>query len=220
MDSAIYWAGQMISYGPENPWGYFFLGAGYFAIDDLDEAREAFEKVHELSPGILINQYNLAHTYRSLGEYDLAVELLRRINETFPEEKDAFYYLGICYKLMGENEMAISAYQKFLSMIEQQESEYPDNPRTLMTKGTVLTRLGRIEEGMETGRRGYEMDTAHHYSYARLLSVQDYTEEALHHLEIAIENGSRDLCWIKMDPALSSFKNDERFQRLLDQYFH
>ena len=88
-----------------------------------------------------------------------------------------------------------------------------------MTKGTVLSRLGRKEEGMEVGKMGFEMDTAYHYSYAQVLAIQQYTEDALHHLEIALENGYMDLCWIKMDPDLSSLQNDERFLRLLERYF-
>jgi hypothetical protein len=100
------------------------------------------------------------------------------------------------------------------------ESEHPDNPVTIIAKGIVLSRLGMIEEGMKVGKRGFEMDTASHFDYARLLAVQQYTEEALRHLEIAIENGYRDLCWIKMDPDLSSLQNDERFLRLLERYFN
>ena len=220
IDSAIFWAGKMIDFGPENPWGYFYLGAGYFGIDELEKARDAFAKARELAPGMILNQYNLAHTYRALGKYELAVEVLKEIIEIDPDESDVYYYLGICYNLMGADEMAISNYQKFLSMTEYQVSENPNNPVTLMTKGTVLSRLGRREEGMEVGKRGFEMDTAYHYSYAGLLAVQQYTEEALHHLEIALENGFLDLPWIKMDPDLTSLQHDERFLRLLERYFN
>ncbi len=220
IDSAIYWARKMISFGPENPWGYIFLGAGYFAIDELEKAQEAFIKVRELSPGILVNQYNLAHTYRALGKYELAIGVLQKISELNPGESNAVYYQGICYEQMGAEELAKASYQKFLSITESQESAYPDNPVILMTKGTVLTRLGRNEEGMEAGRRGYEMDTVYHYSYAQVLAVQQYTEEALHHLEIAMEAGYRDLCWIKMDPDISSLQEEERFHQLLDRYFN
>lgn len=220
MDSAVFWARKMISYGPENPWGYLYLGVGYFAKDELRKARDEFEKVRELSPGIIINQYNLAHTYRALEEYELAVEVLKSIIEINPEKSDAYYYLGICYNLMGADETAVANYQKFLSMTEYQISENPHSPVTLMAKGAVLSRLGRREEGMEVGNRGFEMDTTYHYNYAQVLALQQYTEEALHHLEIALENGFLDLCWIKMDPDLSSLQHDECFLRLLERYFN
>lgn len=219
-DSAYFWSKQMINFGPENPWGYFYMGVAYFNMDEIDRAREKFEKARELSPGLLLNLYNLAHTYRILGEYNLAVEVLKRILELYPEESDPFYYLGICHNLMGADELAISSYQEFLSLTESQILEDPGNSAILLTKGIVLTRLGRKEEGMETGRRGYEMDTAKHYNYTQLLAVQNKTEEAFHHLEIAIETGFLDQCWIKMDPDLSSLQEEERFNWLLNHYFN
>ncbi len=219
-DSAIHWAKKIISFNPENPWGCFYLGVGYFIQDNLAEAMEAFEKGREFNPELLINQYNLAHTYRALEKYEPAVVVLKKIIESRSEESDAHYYLGICYELMGADELAISHYEKFLSMMEDMESEIPHNPVTLIAKGTVLSRLGMKEEGMESGRRGYELDSSNHYSFVQLLAVQQYPEQALHHLEIAIEDGFRDICWIKMDPDLSSLKNDERFLRLLDRYFN
>ncbi|MCK4989652.1 MAG: tetratricopeptide repeat protein, partial [Bacteroidales bacterium] len=218
-DSAMFWTRKMLTYGPENPWAYFYLGVVNFAMDELEKAREAFEKVRELSPGIIVNLYNLAHTYRTLEKHELAIHVLKEIIAINPEESDAYYYQGISCELMGADETAIANYQKSLSMTEYQESENPHNPVTLMTKGTVLSRLGRKEEGMEVGKMGFEMDTAYHYSYAQVLAIQQYTEDALHHLEIALENGYMDLCWIKMDPDLSSLQNDERFLRLLERYF-
>ena len=219
-DSSIHWAKKMISYNPENPWGCFYLGVGYFIQDNLAEAMEAFEKGREFNPELLINQYNLAHTYRALEKYEQAVVVLKKIIESRSEESDAHYYLGICYELMGADELAISHYEKVLSMVEDMESENPHNPVTLITKGTVLSRLGMKEEGMEAGRRGFELDSSNHYSFVKLLAVQQYPEQALHHLEIALEDGFWDICWIKMDPDLSSLKNDERFLRLLDRYFN
>jgi len=52
--------------------------------------------------------------------------------------------------------------------------------------------------------------------------VESLPEEAdaYYYLGIAIKDGFLDICWIKMDPDLSSLKNDERFLRLLDRYFN
>jgi len=220
MDSTLYWAKRMLSFDPDNPWANFYLGLGYFGMNEQEKAREAFEKARGLSPRLLLNLNRLAQTYRILGNYEQAVEVLKEIIEINPEGSDAYYYLGICYILMGTDEMAISNYRKSLSIIESLESEHPDNPFTIMAKGTVLSRLGMIEEGMKAGKRGFEMDTANHYNFARFLAVQQDTEKALRHLEIAIENGYRDLCWIKMDPDLSSLQNDERFLSMMERHFN
>jgi len=212
VDSAMYWAQRMISIGPENPWGYFYLGVCYFERDELEKAREAFEKVRELSPGINRNLYNLAHTYIALEEFELAIDVFKSIEQT-----GAVYDLGLCYEVMGDDKQAKIQYEKYLSILE---SEAPDTPINLIAKGIVLSRLGRKKEGMETGRRGFEQDSSLHYGFAQLLAVQQYPEQALHHLEKAFENGYWDLVNIKMNQELSSLKNDERFLRLMEQYVH
>jgi tetratricopeptide (TPR) repeat protein len=212
IDSAMYWAQRMISIGPENPWGHFYLGVCYFEIDELEKARYEFEKVREISPGIKVNLYNLAHTLIALEEFELAIDVFKNI-----EGAGAIYDLGLCYEVMGADKLAVIQYEKYLSILE---SEAPDTPINLIAKGIVLSRLGRKEEGMETGRRGFEQDSSLHYGFAQLLAVQQYPEQALHHLEKAFENGYWDLVEIKMNQELSSLKNDERFLRLMEQYLN
>ncbi len=210
IDSAMYWAQEMISTDPENPWGYFYLGVCYFEIDELEKASRAFEKVRELSPGINRNLYNLAHTYIALEEFELAIEVFKSIDQA-----GAVYDLGLCYEVMGNDKQARIQYEKYLSMLK---SEAQDTPVNLIAKGITLTRLGKKEEGMELGRKGFEQDSSLHYGFAQLLAVQQYPEQALYHLEKAFENGYWDLVNIKMNQELSSLKSDERFLRLMEQY--
>lgn len=217
VDSAMYWAQRMISIGPENPWGHFYLGVCYFEKDELEKARSEFEKARELSPGITVNLYNLAYTYIALEKFELAMDVFKQMIESWPEEAGAIYDLGVCYELMGADKPAVIQYEKYLDILEK---EAPDTPASLIAKGVALTRLGRKEEGMETGRRGFEQDSSLHYGFARLLAVQQYPEQALDQLEMAIANGYQDLCEIKMNLDLSSLKNDERFLRLMDQYLN
>lgn len=220
IDSAMYWAKRMISIGPENTWGYLYLGVCYFVKDEPEKARYEFEKFRELSPGIKGNLYNLAFTYIALEEFELAIDLYKNMLESWPEEAGAIYDLGLCYELMGADKQAVIQYENYLSFLESKEIESLNNPVNLIAKGIVLTRLGRKEEGMETGRRGFELDSSNNYAFAQLLAVQEYPEQALHHLEIAFANGFLDLRAIKMNLELSSLKNDERFLRLMEQYFN
>jgi tetratricopeptide (TPR) repeat protein len=210
----------MIEIAPENPWGHFYLGVCYFEEDDLEKARDEFEKVRELSPAIEVNLYNLALTYQVLGEFELAIAVLKDIIEFRSEARLAHYYLGICYELNGDDEPAKTHYENYLSILNSMELESPDDPGILIDKGRVLTRLGRKEEGMEIGRRGFELDSSYHYNFAQLLAVQQYPEQALHHLENAFVNGSRNLFLIKIDPDLSSLKDNEHFLRLMEHYIY
>ncbi len=220
-DSVIIWSERMINHGPDNGWGYFYLGSGYFARDDLIKAEESYEKASELISGFTLNLYRLANIKRILGRYEEAVGILKNMAELNPQEAPVYYQLGINYQLLGEQEMAETNYRKFKSFTEQLKLEKPENPVTYISQGLVLSRLGQMEEGLEVGTWGFEMDTSDHYNYARLLAVQMKEDQALEQIEMALKNGYRDHSWLKMDPDLSFLQGKESFsfQELLERYF-
>jgi tetratricopeptide (TPR) repeat protein len=162
----------------------------------------------------------LAHTYRILGIPAKAIEVLKAILQINPNEGPPHYNLGVYYQLMGKNELAHEHYVKFRSIAENWEKEYPDMPDTYIVLGAILTRLGEIEKGWEIGKRALELDSTFHFRYAEFLTVQDKKEEALYHLELALENGYRDLCWIKLNPDLYELQSEDRFDELLNRYFN
>ncbi len=40
MDSVVCWAQKMTYYGPENPWGYYYLGSAYVGLGEFKKAEE------------------------------------------------------------------------------------------------------------------------------------------------------------------------------------
>jgi len=220
MDSAMFWSNRMISAEPGNGWGYFYLGSCYFGQDDYDKAEREFEKAREFSPELVLSLYRLAYTYRTLEKYDKAVEVLEEIIRINITESPAFYNLGICYELMGEDDKAREKYLQYKSRTDYWEKQFPDNPLTFLSKGLVLTRLGEKEEGFKAGMKAFEMDTSNHFDFAGFLAVQDRKSEALDHLELALEQGYRDICWMKMESNVSLLRDEPRFKQLLKQYFN
>jgi len=220
LDSALFWSNRMISTEPENGWGYFYLGSCYFGLDEYGKAEREFEKARELAPELVLSLYRLSNTYRTLEKYDRAVEVLEDIISINITESPAFYYLGICYELMGEEEKAREKYLQYKSRTDYWEKQFPDNPTTFLSKGLVLTRLGQKEEGFKAGMKAFEMDTSNHFDFAGFLAVQDKNSEALDHLELAFEQGYRDICWMKMDPNVALLRDEPRYKQLLNQYFY
>ena len=55
---------------------------------------------------------------------------------------------------------------------------------------------------------------------AELLAVQDKKSEALDQLEMAIENGYRDLTWIKLSPNMHNLHKEARYQDLIKKQFN
>jgi tetratricopeptide (TPR) repeat protein len=220
LDSALFWSNRMISTEPENGWGYFYLGSCYFGLDEYGKAEREFEKARELAPELVLNLYRLANTYRTLEKYDRAVEVLEDIIRINITESPAFYNLGICYELMGEEEKAREKYLQYKSRTDYWEKQFPDNPNTFFSKGLVLTRLGQKEEGFKAGMKAFEMDTSNHFDFAGFLAVQDKKSEALDQLELALEQGYRDICWMKMEANVALLRDEPRFKQLLNQYFY
>lgn len=220
MDSVFIWSEKMIKIGPENPWGYYYLGSAYVGMDEFEKANEAYSKARDLNPNLLQNQYRLAYTYRRLGMPEKAIEILKEILQINPNENFSFYVLGIYYQLTGEAELSREYYLKYRSIAEFWEKEYPDMPDTYVVLGRILTRLGEKDAGWEIGKKALELDSTFHVRHAELLAVQDKKEEALDHLELALENGYRDLCWIILNPDLFELQKEDRFDELINRYFN
>jgi tetratricopeptide (TPR) repeat protein len=121
---------------------------------------------------------------------------------------------------MGMDDKARERYLQYKSFTEYWEKTFPDYPATFLSKGIVLTRLGEMEEGLEAGMKGIAMDTSNHFNIARFLAVQGKTIEALDHLEIALEQGYRQIVWIKMEPDMALLWDEPRYKQLLNQYFY
>ena len=219
MDSALTWSDRMIMHGPQNAWGYFYLGSAFVGIDSLDIAEIAYLKARNLDPDLFLNQYRLAHVYRLRGMYVKAIEVLEEILIINSEETSAHYDLGINYDLMGDHENARNHFLEFRKIAEQWVYDDPDDPGSFIANGVVLTRLGEKKAGWETGKRGYELDSTIHFRFAQLLAVQDRKIEAFDQLEKALENGYRDLVWLKLHPDLQVLHGEVRYQDLINEFF-
>lgn len=219
-DSVILWSKKMLEYAPDNGWAYFYLGSGYFALGDTVLAEKAFERCSELIPGMPLNDFRLANTKRVLGKYEEGVVVLKNLLKLNPSATNAYYQMGFIYQFMGNVEEAESSYQQFADITELWMDENPENPASFYIHAKVLIRLGDIEQGKQIGEEAFKMDSSKHMEYAMLLAVQQDIDRALEQVELALRNGYRANCWIRMNPDLHSLQEKERFKVLLDQYFN
>ena len=220
MDSALVWSEKMIEAGPENPWGYFYLGSVYVGLDNLERAEIEYAKARDLDPNLLINLYRSAHVYRLLEKYDKAIEALESILDKNPKEVSAHYDLGVNYSLLGDRENSRNQFLEFKQTFKEYLDDNPDNLGVLIAYGVVLTRLGEKDSGWEIGKRAIEIDPTSHFRFAELLAAQNKKSEALDQLEKALENGYRDLTWIKLNPEINLLHEEVRYQELINKYFN
>ncbi len=95
----------------------------------------------------------------------------------------------------------------------------PGNLAALAELAHVLTRLGRVEEGLSADRRLVELapeSPTVHYNLACSLCLSGHASSAIEELERAIELGYTDVEHLLEDDDLISLRPDSRFQRLVE----
>lgn len=219
IDSAYTWSKRMIDNGPDSPWGYFYLGSAYVAMDKLEKAKQQYIKVDSLDSDLTLNKYRLAHTFRLMGNYRNAIEILKEILDKDPNEVPAIYNIGVNYQLQGDSVTAREYFTQYLINAKKWEETYPDNPLTYLNIGLVYTQLGEFNAGLEIGNKGIALDSTIHFNIAQFMTIQGRKKEALDQLELALKHGNRNLAWIKLNPDLFPLQSDPRFQSLISKYF-
>jgi len=112
--------------------------------------------------------------------------------------------------LLGQEFLA-----EFLGRAVQRQTR---NVSALAELGSVLTRLGRFEEGLEVDRRLVELapgDPTVHYNLACSLALLGQVEPALDTLERAFELGYDDPTHLLEDEDLRGLRGSPRFRALL-----
>ena len=109
--------------------------------------------------------------------------------------------------------------QEFLADVLARETDrHPRNLAALAELGHVLTRLGRLEEGLAVDRRLAELvpeDPTVHYNLACSLALLEQGGAAVDALAQAIDLGYEDLDHLLQDEDLASLQGDERFLALV-----
>jgi tetratricopeptide (TPR) repeat protein len=220
IDSAIVWVNKMMSDNPGNIWGYFYLGSAYLGLDSLSKAETAFMKAYEINPDFFINTYRLAHTYRLMGLYDEAIDILKKVRESNRDEISALYDLGSNYQSVGNQKEAMKYYSEYRKIaLGEWLKTYPNMPETYFAIGAVAAQMGDFESSRKALQKAIEIDSTKHERFAELLCLQGKIPEAIDETKKALENGYRDIVWLKINPDYQTLQNEIRFQNLLHEYF-
>jgi tetratricopeptide (TPR) repeat protein len=146
---------------------------------------------------------------------------LKRIPSINPAEStSAWYDLGSVCQLSGKEEEArkyLSQYRKYA--VEVWIKDLPDDAYPYISIAKADARLGDPESSKQMLQKAVGIDSSLHAPVAEVLCLQGRIPEALDQVKKALENGYRDLAWLKMSPDLFTLQYDVRFRKLLDEYF-
>jgi tetratricopeptide (TPR) repeat protein len=219
-DSAFVWAKKMISDNPDNAWGYFYMGSVWVCLDSAANALNCFKKSHEINPDLVLNSYRLAHEFRRQENYAEAITVLKQIIAKHPEETSAYYDLGINLDAIGNQTEARKYFLDFKKIAEEKwMKDFPDYFGTYTSLAAVYARLDEMELSQQMLEKAMSLDSTQYFKFAQVLCLQGDIPATLKYLELALDNGYRNLYWLKTDPELSELKYDIRFRNLIDKYF-
>jgi len=96
----------------------------------------------------------------------------------------------------------------------------PDDARAWYLRAAALMRLSQSEQAMERAQRASTIDpedTAVLYNVGCVYALAGSTEEALDHLDKAIQNGFEQREWVENDSDWDSLRGEPRFQALMQK---
>lgn len=117
----------------------------------------------------------------------------------------------------AENEQTEFELKFFSDVLER----YPDYVDVLRVFGSLLTKVGHYQEGLEVDRRLVGLrpqDAIAHYNLACSYCLLRKHEQTLAALRKAFELGYCDFVYLHKDNDLESIRNDRRFKQLLREY--
>lgn len=197
----------------------FTLAMAYVALGRRDWARPELEKLDRADTRSALYPYWLGRLDYDDRQYGSAVANYRRALSRDPEFAKAYDNLGLCLDMMGLLEEAVAAYSKG---VELNRKARPPSPWPPLNLGTLLTRLGRLEEAEQRLREavGYQalLDKARYQLgivLERIGKLQEAVAELSKAAELSPDSASPHLALGRIYRALG---NDPESQRAFNRF--
>jgi adenylate cyclase len=183
-----------------------------------DGARQEFEAALRLNPMLYEAHYFYGRACFTEGKHEEALSHYRNAWRVRPEDYQAIYLSAEVLVRLGRPEEALEASRHGVKLADAHLELNPDDPRAWYLSSAALMRLGRRDEALERARRASTIDPedpAVLYNVGCTHALAGMAEEAIDHLDRAIQNGFGQREWIDNDSDWDSVRNEPRFQALL-----
>src|SRR5437773_696220 len=182
------------------------------------EAREEFEAALRLNPMLYEAHYFYGRACLTEGKPDEAVSHYREAWRVRPEDYQAIFLSADPLVKLGCRDEALDAARQGLKVADAHLELNPDDARAWYLSAGALMRLGQRDQALERARRALAIDPEDAgvlYNVACVYALAGSSEEALDHLDKAIQNGVAHREWLENDSDLDSIRGEPRFQALL-----
>ena len=203
---------RAIEINPNYPSAHHWYG-GYLSA--MERHADALEQAHiarglnPLSP--IINTWvGLRHYFA--GDYATAIEEIQSALELKQDFAPGHWHLGWAYEQAGQFEAAIASAERALII--------DDNPIHLASLGHAYAMAGNDDEArriLEELRQTSEARHVSAYHTAVIYVALADVNESFEWLELAYDEQSPWIGYMRVDPRLDSLRSDSRFEALLEQ---
>ncbi len=181
-------------------------------------ARQEFEAALRLNPMLYEAHYFYGRACFTEGKLDEAVSHYREAWRVRPEDYQAIYLSAEALVKLGRGDEALDAARQGLKVADAHLDLNPGDARAWYLSAASLMRLGQREQALQRARRASTIDpedTAVLYNVGCVYALGGSAEEALDHLDKAIQNGFGQREWVENDSDWDSIRGEPRFQALL-----
>jgi tetratricopeptide (TPR) repeat protein len=190
------------------------LGVGLLRQGKIDTAIAQFQRAISLDSNYFPARLNLAYAYERADRVEEAVEAYREAITLEPGNFFARNNLGVLYDKKGQYDSAIAEFENALK-IEPGNAMALKNLETAKKNQTAIkAREAQILQA-ERLAQAKPNDPQASYSLARLYAFYGKKELAYEWLAKALNQGYKDISYLRSDPALHEIREEREFQLLL-----
>jgi tetratricopeptide (TPR) repeat protein len=193
------------------------VGARLLEQGKADAAIAEFQRALSLDPKYFPARLNLAYAYERVDRTEEAMEAYREAINRQPRNVFAHNNLGVLYDKKGLYDAAIREFETVLA-IEPGNSMALKNLETAKkNQAAMKAREAQIQQA-EREARAKPSDPQASYNLARVYAFYGKKELAYEWLAKALQQGYKDIGYLRSDPALQSIREERDFQLLLKPY--
>jgi tetratricopeptide (TPR) repeat protein len=148
-----------------------------------DEARKAYQQALKIDPNNLEAYRSLGRLYVKVGDFERAQDVYKKAMAKNPKDASLWYELGLCHNRQKNFAEGVRCFSKAL------EHE-PENREYLKKLGYTLAWTGKVDQGLVYLTQAHGAAQAH-FKIACMFDQKDQSEQAIHHLRLALRENSQ-----------------------------
>ena len=209
---------KALELAPELAEAHLSRGISLTLSRKFEEAEREFETAMRLDPKLFEAAYFFARARRTQGRFADAAKLFEHAAALRPEEYQPLIFLADVYDTMGKTSESTEVRRRAAKVVGEWLELNPDDARACVLGAANVATLGDHERAHLLAARAKAIDPDDPmllYNLTCMYARMGQPEEALRHLESAVDKGYGHKDWIQHDSDLDTIRQTPKFQAIL-----